>query len=503
MSRPLDRHNVCELLDANLEAGRTERLALVCGHEALSYGELHARVCRAARLLRSLGLEREQRLLLVLDDGPQFVVSFLAALRLAAIPVPLGPYHNPDAYEWFGRDSGAPLAVVEGELEERVRPALERAGVRVMAAGTPAAPADFERLLAEHEPELEITGTHKWDPAFWLYTSGTTGRPKAAVHLHDAPRRACGAFGGHVLGLTEEDRCFSTAKLCHAYGLGNSLYYPLAAGATAVLLRGRPGATAIVATLTTTRPTVLFSLPSHYRALVDAADDAVQALRAVRLAISAGEQLPASLWQDCRDRLGLTVLDGVGSTEMLQTYCSNTRESLRPGSSGRAVPGYELRVVDGELQVKGPTALAHYWHAPARTHAAFCDGWFRTGDRYSVDADGFHWFEGRTDDMIKVSGLWVSPLEVEAVIAGHPAVAEAAVVGAPRAELMQVFAYVVPRETAARGPALAAQLRDWCKDRLQRHQYPRVVELVDALPRTASGKVRRAALRELAARDPA
>jgi benzoate-CoA ligase len=495
-----DRYNVgADLLERNLKAGRENKLAIQSAAGDLTYGELYKLSCGAAQELRDLGVRREERVLIVGYDGPGWVASFLGAALLGAIPVPVNPLlQRSEDYDHYIDDSLARVVVVDASTEEKLKPALAR------AAGAP-------RLLRADQiapgPEVAAAPTRKDDMAFWLYSSGSTGKPKAVVHLqHDIPY-TCVTYGEQVLGITERDTTFSTTGLFHAYGFGNNLSLPYWVGATTVLHAGRHTPATVLETIEKRRPTLFFSAPTLYNAILNFEGAAGRNLSSIRHCIAAAEALPAEVWRRWKDAFGLVILDGVGSTEMLHIYCSNRLDELRPGSSGKPVPGYELKILDaegqavptgeaGELYVKGDSALAFYWAQHEKTKRSVLGDWFVTGDRYRVDEDGFFWYEGRSDDMIKVSGLWVSPIEIESVLMEHPAVAESAVVGIGVGGFMKIKAFVITQKDAAAGDALFAVLQEHCKSRLQRYQYPHMIEFVSELPKTVTGKIQRYKLRE-------
>jgi len=494
-----ERYNASLLLDRNLEAGREARTAIHWAGGEVSYGELFKLACGAGRTLRDLGVRREERVLIIADDSPGWAAAFLGALRIGAIPVPVNPLlQRSEDYDHYVEDSQARVALVDALTEEKVRPAAERA-------------TDPPRLLRTVEltagAEFEPAPTRRDDMAFWLYSSGSTGKPKAVVHLqHDIPY-TCQTYAEQVLRITESDVSFSTTKLFHAYGFGNSLTFPFWVGAAAVLHQGRPAPAAVFDTIEQRRPTLFFSAPTLYNALLNFEGSRDRDLSSIRLCISAAESLPAEVWRRWKDAYGLTILDGVGSTEMLHIYCSNRTDAVRPGSNGKPVPGYELKILDpeglpveageaGDLYVKGDSALALYWAQHEKTKRSVLGDWFYTGDRYRADADGFYWYEGRSDDMIKVSGLWVSPVEVEAALLAHPAVAESAVVGVEVDGFIKIKAFVIPKTEATSGEALIKDLQEHCKSRLQRYQYPHLIEFVPELPKTLTGKIQRFKLRE-------
>jgi benzoate-CoA ligase len=481
------RYNASLLLDRNLEAGRSHKTAVLCGDEALTYADLFSRACGAGAALRELGVERGERVLLVMDDSPWLPAAFLGAMRLGAVPVPLNPLYGADEYPYFVADSGARLAIVDTACAEKVR-------------------APKVVLVDEIEPagELALADTLREDVAFWLYSSGSTGRPKGVVHLHRDLLQTCETYARHVLGIADGDVTFSTTKLFHAYGLGNNLSFPYWAGATTVLLSGRPTPDAIFSTVERFRPTLFFSVPTLYNAMLAA--EGRGDFSSVRLCVSAAEPLPAEIWHRWHAEHGLVVLDGIGSTEMLHIYCSNTADDVTPGSSGRPVPGYDLKLIDddgveldgagaGDLFVRGDSMLREYWNQPEKTSDCIRDGWFYTRDRYRRDADDRYWYEGRADDMFKVSGLWVSPADVEARLIEHPAVLEAAVVAVQVSGFTKAKACVTVRDPIETGPDLEDELRDFCAAGLHRYQVPQVIEFVGALPKTATGKIERYKLR--------
>jgi benzoate-CoA ligase family protein len=485
-----DLHNASTLLDANLAAGRGEKVAISCGPERVTYGELYRRACGAGANLRELGVEAGERVLLAMDDCPGFPAVFLGAIRIGAVPVPVNPLYSAGEYDYFVSDSGASVAVVDAACAEKVE------APRVV-------PVDE---LTDTIDDLRPASTRADDPAFWLYSSGSTGHPKGVIHRQRDMLATCETYAKHVLGIQEDAVTFSTTKLFHAYGLGNNLSFPYWAGASTVLLSGRPTPEAVFAVVARERPTIVFSVPTLYNAMLHAnAED--QDWSSVRFCVSAAEPLPAEVWHRWHERHGLEILDGIGSTEMLHIYCSNRRGQVVPGSSGTPVPGYEVKLLDdegrelageatGDLYVRGDSMLAGYWNQPEKTADGIRDGWFYSRDRYRRDAGGTYWYEGRADDMFKVSGLWVSPIDVEARLIEHTVVLEAAVVAAEVDGLTKAKAFVVCEATASRGDRLADELRSFCGERLHRYQVPQQIEFVDDLPKTVTGKILRFKLRE-------
>ena len=505
-----ERLNASTLLDRNLEAGRAGKAAYLIAEGRITYGDLGSLTAAVASYLVDLDVQREQRVLMILDDSPAFPATFLGAMRIGAVPVPVNPMDRIDNYAYYLDDSYAKVLVVEASLLPALEPVLEpRLGLHVLVVdGDPGPHASFDAVARERAGELEPpTDTHREDMAFWLYSSGSTGRPKGVVHAHRDIGVTVDRYARNILEISPDDVCYSTTKLFHAYGLGNGLSFPLSVGATTGLVKGRSTPERIFDAVGRYHPTLFFSVPALYAAMVKAPGAADADFASVRACVSAAEALPAAVLARWQALTGVAILDGIGSTEMLHIYCSNTFDDLAPGTSGRPVPGYELRLVDehgldvgagqpGDLMVRGDSCAAYYWHQRDKTDYCMRGEWFHTGDRYIVGADGHYVYQGRTDDMIKVGGLWVSPADVESCLVRHPAVSEAAVVGVQIEDLSRVKAFVICAEAPAEPDALAEQLRQWCKGNLRRYEYPHVVEFVDDLPRTPTGKVQRYKLRE-------
>jgi benzoate-CoA ligase family protein len=494
-----ERYNVgADLLKRNLKT-RSAKVAIHSATADVTYGQLCELACGAARALVDLGVRREERVLIVAYDSPGWVASFLGAIWMGAVPVPVNPLlqHSED-YNHFIDDSLARVVMVDGATEEKVVAAALRAATK---------PSILRTDQIGPGAEVPIAPTRRDDMAFWLYSSGSTGKPKAVVHLqHDIPY-TCVTYGEQVLGITERDTTFSTTGLFHAYGFGNNLTLPYWVGASTVLHAGRNTPATVLDTIEKRRPTLFFSAPTLYNAILNFEGAKTRDLSSIRHCVAAAEALPAEVWRRWKDGFGLTILDGVGSTEMLHIYCSNRLDDVRPGSSGKPVPGYELKILDdkgdpvtdgeaGDMYVKGDSALAMYWAQHEKTKRSVLGDWFFTGDRYRIDDDGFYWYEGRSDDMIKVSGLWVSPIEIESVLLEHPSVGESAVVGIEIEGFMKIKAFVITKGDAAADDALMAVLQEHCKTRLQRFQYPHIIEFVPELPKTVTGKIQRYKLRE-------
>jgi benzoate-CoA ligase len=503
------------LLDAN--GGRPDKLAFVDGVNSLGYGQLADRASRLAAGLRGLGVKREERVLLLMQDTTDWPVAFLGAIYAGIVPVAVNTLLTADDYAYMLEHSRAQAALVSGALLPALKAALTRSDHEVckVVVSRPVAPVDFgeiefEAFVAGHAPSPKPARTRADDPCFWLYSSGSTGRPKGTVHSHANPYWTCELYGKAVLGLRESDVCFSAAKLFFAYGLGNALTFPMSVGATVLLMAERPTPDATfkrwLGGVADLKPTVFFGAPTGFAGMLAAPSLPARDQVALRLASSAGEALPADLGERFKAHFGVDIVDGIGSTEMLHIFLSNTPERVRYGSTGWPVPGYtiELRgddglpVPDGEpgdLYIQGPSAAMMYWGNRDKTRDTFQGGWTKSGDKYIRNADGSYTYGGRSDDMLKVSGIYVSPFEVEATLVQHPAVLEAAVIGVADAEgLTKTKAFVVLKSG---GVASDAELKAFVKDKLAPYKYPRQIEFVDELPKTATGKIQRFKLRDL------
>jgi benzoate-CoA ligase len=503
------------MVDRNLVDGRGDNTAIICGPQRLSYTDLQEQVYAAANGLRALDVRPEQRVVLVVNDEPAFVAWFLGAIRIGAVPVPVSTMLTAKDVGFIVDDARATVLVVSGQYASCVPVVAEMApdlvaAVVVSPADNPAA-ADDSRVPVHRaetfDDRAEVTPfrTIRDSPAFWLYTSGTTGNPKGAMHRHIDLQATAETYGRTVLAITEADRCFSVAKLFFAYGLGNSLTFPFSVGATAVLYPGRPTPTDMADLLTASRPTLFFSSPGFCAAMADAGLTA-DVLSSARYTVTAGEALPAEVYRRFSERFGVEVLDGIGSTEALHIFVSNQPGAVRPGTSGTPVEGYQVKLLDdsdgeitdedtpGYLYVKGESVATGYWCRTETTRATFRGDWLRTGDVYTRSADGYYTFLGRNNDMIKAGGMWVSPAEVENVLLQAPEVLECAVVGSRNQDgLETVVAFVVPR---AGRTIDAAALEAHCRQRMAAFKRPRRTIVVDGLPKTATGKIRRFALRE-------
>ena len=501
-----------DLLQRNLQAGRADKVAFIDDRGAITYGELDRRSNRFAHLMRDLGVQPEQRLLLCAHDTIDFPTAFLGAIKAGVVPVAVNTLLTAGDYEYMASDCRAPVALVSAALMplyEAMRakvPSLRRILVAGGASGDPNALAP---LLEKMPERFQVAQTCSDEPCFWLYSSGSTGAPKGTVHVHASPILTAELFARPTLGIREDDVVFSAAKLFFAYGLGNGLTFPMSVGATTVLMAERPTPEAVFERIARHQPTIFYGVPTLYAALL--ASPKLPARESVRLRVctSAGEALPAQIGTRWAAHFGVDVLDGIGSTEMLHVYLSNRVGDVRYGSTGKPVPGYRVRIVDddgrevtrgepGELQVSGPTSAAHYWNQRAKTQATFQGPWTRTGDKYTETEDGYFVYAGRSDDMLKVSGIYVSPAEVEATLVTHESVLEAAVIGREDDDrLIKPMAYVVLKAGHEATNETAASLKAHVKALLAPHKYPRWFEFVDELPKTATGKIQRFKLRAL------
>jgi benzoate-CoA ligase len=494
-SIPREYNAAADLVGRNLKAGRGDKVAYIDDQGSYTFGELARRVDRFACALVKHGIQPESRVFIAMLDTIDWPVAFLGAIKAGAVPVAANTLLKSADYRYMIDDSRARLLFVSDAL------LAEFAGVPNVVAGN----AAFERFMQGGEDRFDAARTTRDDSCFWLYSSGSTGAPKGTVHVQSSPILTAELYAKPVLGLREDDVVFSAAKLFFAYGLGNALSFPLAVGATTVLMSERPTPAAVFRRLVERKPTVFYGVPTLYAAML-AADDFPKKLD-LRICTSAGEPLPKELGERWKARTGVDILDGIGSTELLHIFLSNRPGEVRYGTTGRPVPGYRVRITNehggeagpgevGDLWISGPTAAAGYWNQREKSRATFCGEWTRSGDKYSHDSDGFYTYAGRSDDMLKVSGIYVSPFEVEAALASHEAVLEAAVVGAEDAEkLVKPKAYVVLKKNQPASESLKASLQNHVKEKLAPYKYPRWIEFVPELPKTATGKIQRFKLR--------
>jgi benzoate-CoA ligase family protein len=531
-------------VDRNVQEGRGDKIAIECGDERVTYQQLLENTNRVGNALLALGVRPEERVLLLLLDTPEFLYSFFGAIKIGAVAVPVNTQAKPQDYEYILNDCRARVALVSepllphlqsipkeklhylqeivvSEVKEakeikEIRDARE-AGEAKRIPPSQTQPANLhhslQNLMASASADSQAALTSKDEPAFWLYSSGSTGTAKGCVHLHHDMVVCCELYAKGILQMNEGDRCFSVARLFFAYGLGNAGYFPLGCGATTILSPARPVPATIYADIERYRPTLFFSVPTNFAALLahHREDGKEFDLSSVRHAISAGESLPAPLFHRFKERFGVEILDSLGSTETLQMVIANRPSEAKPGSSGKIIPGYEARIVDengnsvasneiGDLLIKGDSTCSGYWNKHEQTKETFVGGWFRTGDKYYQDDEGYFWYAGRSNDVFKVHGLWLSPAEVESVLIAHPAVREAAVVAREDSDnLTKAAAYVVLSDGFAPTEALSRELQDLVGQKIGGYKRPHWIEFVSDIPKTATGKLQRFKLREMQA----
>jgi benzoate-CoA ligase family protein len=523
MTDPTDRdvfNAASYFVDRHVTEGRGEFVAIEYGDERISYREVVEHVNRLGSALRAeLDVRPEERIALVTLDCPAMVYSFFGAIKIGAVPIPTNTLWKTADYAHVLRDSRARVAIVSDAILPHIlaMPAANLPHLRhiVVVGDCPSADPrvrSFAELVTCGTSSLDAEPAGADAPAFWLYSSGSTGKPKACIHLHHDMLVCADLYARGVLRITAVDRCFSVAKLFFAYGLGNAMYFPFAVGATAILWPGPATAAHVYDIIERHRPTLFFSVPTNYAMLLAHRREGPDFdLSSVRCAVSAGEALPAALFHRFEQRFGVEILDGIGSTEVLHIFISNRPGATRPGSSGEIVRGYEAKLLDdaghavprgdiGNLLIKGDSICAGYWNQHNRTKDVIEGHWIRTGDKYWQDEDGFFWYAGRSDDMLKVGGIWVSPTEVEGAIAEHAGVLECAVIGRADVDgLVKPAAYVVPVPGVAGSDALSQDLIQFVRSRLADYKRPRWIEFVPTLPKTPTGKIQRFKLREAAA----
>jgi benzoate-CoA ligase family protein len=519
------------LVDCHVAQGRGPKPAILCGDRTVTYDDLYEAVNRFGNALRGLGVRMEERVGILLPDSPEWALAFFGAMKIGAVAVPMNTMLLAKDYEYLLNDSRARVLVVSPPLLERIaeiRGRLKQLRHVLVTGEAPEGQApvgqarrlpyagqlSLEAVMQEASPSLEPEDTSKDDAAFWLYSSGTTGFPKGAVHLHHDMLVEADLYARRTIGIRKDDVSFSVAKLFFAYGLGNGLYFALRVGGTTVLLPDRPTPDAVYEVIDKHQPTVFYSVPTSFAAMLHMAEKTGRkSLGRVRMCVSAGEPLPRHLYEKWRERFGVEILDGIGSTEILHIFISNRPGKAVPGSTGQIVEGYEAKIVDeeghelgprevGTLFIKGDSIAAGYWNKHEQSKETFRGEWINTHDKFLVDEDGYFWYAGRTDDMIKVSGQAVWPADVEGLLQEHPAVLESGVVGTADPDgLIKPVAYVVLKDSHQASPELARELQGFVKKNTSPHKYPRAVVFVETLPKTATGKIQRFKLREQAAEE--
>jgi benzoate-CoA ligase family protein len=507
---PRDYNFAADVLQRNLDAGRADKPAYIDGRHTLTYRQLADRVARFGAALRGLGLRREERVLIALLDTVDWPTAFLGCLKAGIIAVPVNTLLTEDDYRFMLADSRAKCLVVSEALfprfEKLIKESVDLEHV-IVSGSNPHGYRLFEDVIGADEPDDYIAPTVADDMAFWLYTSGSTGKPKGAVHVHASLKLTADLYGSPIAGYKESDVVYSVAKLFFAYGLGNAMTFPLTVGATTILNPERPTPDGVAALLRQYPVTLFCAVPTFYVAFLASASAPTQAEVKIRRCISAGEALPEQIARRWKERYGVEIYDGLGSTEMLHIYLTNMPGAIKYGTTGKAVPGYDIKLIGddglpvkqgelGELHVRGPTSAIMYWNNREKSRSTFLGEWTRSGDKYLQDAEGYYVCAGRQDDMLKVSGIYVSPFEVEAALSSHPEVLEAAVVGwFDEERLIKPKAFVVLKLPDKATEALARTLQDHVKHLLAPYKYPRWIEFRAELPKTATGKIQRFKLR--------
>lgn len=507
-----------DLLSHNLINGRRDKLAFIDDQTSITFGQLDERTNAFGNALRSLELQAEQRILLCLHDTIDFPTTFLGAIKVGVLPIPVNTLLTANDYEYMLSDSRAKIAVISAALLPIFLPLLSKISTleKIIVSGLDSNSdknplvINFQDLISQQSTELTTANTTLDDPCFWLYSSGSTGAPKGTVHLHGSMRYTAELYGKPILGISSDDIVFSAAKLFFAYGLGNGLTFPLSVGATGILMAERPTPDSVCKVLRKHKPSIFYGVPTLYASmLVSSALPSATEMH-FKCCTSAGEPLPEEIGKRWTKHFGVDILDGIGSTEMLHIFLSNRSGDVQYGTTGLPVPGYEVQLVNelgdsvtpgesGELQIKGPSSAALYWNNRPKSIDTFQGPWTRSGDKYYQNENGYYVYAGRSDDMLKVSGIYVSPIEVESALITHPSVLEAAVIGKEDDDkLIKPAAYVVLKPGIEHSPELADELKLHVKKMLAPYKYPRWFEFVQELPKTATGKIQRFKLRAAA-----
>ena len=511
LSEQLNIANV--FVDENVQNGRGQNIAIYYGDETLTYRDVLELVNKTGNALKNIGVNTEERVMLILLDSPEFVASFFGAIKIGAVPIPINTMLKANDFLYFLNDSGAKTLIVHDILLpeiENIKADLRYLKNIIVVGNAISNYLSFNELINRESIKLEAAQTNKDDAAFWLYSSGSTGSPKGVVHMHHDMLYCSDLYARNTLGLNENDISFSAAKLFFAYGLGNSLYFPFRVGGSAVLYPEKPDPEKVFQIIERYKPTLFYGVPTLYAKMLQNMEksDTKPDMNSLRLCISAGEALPAELYNRWKNLTTLEILDGIGSTEALHIFISNRQGEIKPGSSGKIVHGYEAKIVDengievktgeiGNLMIKGGSNASYYWRKHDKTKKTMIGEWLHTGDKYYQDLEGYYWHCGRSDDMMKVSGMWVSPIEIENILTSHEAVLECAVVGKlDDDKLVKPKAHVVLKEGHEPSEELKKELQKFVLDRAAPYKHPRWIEFISSLPRTATGKVQRFKLRD-------
>jgi benzoate-CoA ligase family protein len=522
-----DQFNVATaFLDRNIAEGRGSKIAVYHEGASYTYAQIAELANRIGNGLLDLGIDMEQRIALLLLDSPQFAAAFFGAIKIGAVPVPLNTVLRPDDYVYMLNDSRARVLLVDATLWQNIQQILPQlkylrhvviVGLQGQTTGyLQGIPLhDFDRWVGRASSTLEAAETSKDDTALWLYSSGSTGFPKGCVHLQHDMVYCTEYYARPILGISENDITFSAAKLYFAYGLGNNLYFPFSVGASAVYHPGRPLPEDMFKVIEQYRPSIFYGIPTLYASMLALHDAGKHFdISSVRICVSAGEALPGDILRRWQQAFNVDILDGIGSTEILHIFISNRVGEIKPGSTGKLVPGYAAMITDeggqpvkqgdiGNLLISGDSIAACYWNKHEKTKSTINGYWIHTGDKYFQDEEGYYWYCGRADDMLKVGGQWVSPVEVENTLIMHPAVLEAAVVGVlDDEELLKPKAFVTLKPGYTPSDALAEELKNFVKGRLALFKYPRFIEFMPELPKTATGKIQRFLLRGTGRTEP-
>lgn len=498
-------------IEENVLKGLGSKVAIYSDDKQVTYQELLNLVNQFGNALKKIGVERENRILLLTYDSPEFAASFFGAMKIGALPVPINTMMTSDDYEYFLNNSRAKVLVVHEDFWEKIRPNKDRFVFLkhvIVIGGEPSAnqnAINFHEFIQDASRELDAEKTCAEDSAFWLYSSGSTGEPKGVIHLQRSMESAFNNYARKVLNINENDRTFSASKLFFAYGLGNGLYFPFGAGGSTVLLKDRPTPEKVFETIVTHKPTIFFGVPTLYGSMINYVErtGTIPDLSSIRICVSAGEALPASFMKKWKELFNLDILDGIGLTEALHIFISNNIGEIKAGSTGKVVPGYKAKIVNeefqevapneiGDLVISGDSISSGYWCNIGENRHKFHGEWMYTGDKYFKDEEGHFWYCGRSDDMLKVGGIWVSPIEIESTLFQHEHVLEVAVIGAKnKNNLVYPKAFIVLRAGVEPSEDLKQELKLYVKQTLAPYKYPREIDFIEELPKTATGKIQR------------